>query len=72
MQNGSKLGHSKCQENGPEKSTWKMGNKVGILRYGLLQNPSQKGVDQRHHLHFMALSPIFRSVDKANIIAGCL
>jgi hypothetical protein len=28
MQNGSKLGHSKPQENGLEKSIWKMGNKV--------------------------------------------
>jgi hypothetical protein len=39
MQNGSKLGHLKY-ENGPEKSTWKMGNKVRevqshLNKYGL-------------------------------------
>jgi hypothetical protein len=28
MQNGSKLSHSKYQENGPQKITCKMGNKV--------------------------------------------
>jgi hypothetical protein len=52
MQIGSKLGHSKYQGNGPEKSTQKIGNKVCKLQshlkqYGLLQNPSQKEVDQR-------------------------
>jgi hypothetical protein len=32
MQNGSKLGHSKYQENGPHKRTGKMVNKFGKLR----------------------------------------
>jgi hypothetical protein len=32
MQNGSKLGHSKYQENGLEKSIRKMGNEVSKLR----------------------------------------
>jgi hypothetical protein len=31
MQNGSKLGHSNYQENGQEKSTSKVGNRVGKL-----------------------------------------
>jgi hypothetical protein len=31
MKNGSKQGHSKYQENGPERKTWNMGNEVGKL-----------------------------------------
>lgn len=31
MQNGSKLSHSKCQENSTEKSIPKIGNRVGKL-----------------------------------------
>jgi hypothetical protein len=38
MQNGRELDHSKYQENGPENSTWKMGNKVGKLRSHTLNN----------------------------------
>jgi hypothetical protein len=49
MQNGSKLGHSNYKEHGPEKDTWKMGNKVDELRSHTSSNmtyckiPLQKG-----------------------------
>jgi hypothetical protein len=75
MQNSTKLGHLKY-ENGPEKSTWKMAN-CGVTPLSIwpIAKPSQKGVDQRHHLQFAilgSLDPIFYTINKANIITDCL
>jgi hypothetical protein len=52
------------------KQSWETA-KSHIKQYGLLQNSSQKGVDERHAIH-APLSPVFYAIDKTNIIAECL
>jgi hypothetical protein len=41
-------------------------------QYGLLRNPSQKGVDERHHCNHGHLGPTFSPLDKDNITADHL
>jgi hypothetical protein len=78
MQNGSKLGHMKHQENVPEKSTWKMGNKIGKLRSHTSNNMaycrmlSKRGVPKASSAVHGPVGPIFCPNDKANIITDCL
>jgi hypothetical protein len=78
MQNSTKVGHTKYQENGLAKRTQKMRNEVDKLRSYTSHNVAYckshhkkmwtKGIICVHD----ALGPIFYPVDKANIIANCL
>jgi hypothetical protein len=80
IQNGSKLGQSMYQEDGPEKSTWKLGNKLGILMSHTSSNVAYCEIPHKKETlwtkdticNSWSLGPIFHPIDKANIITDYL
>jgi hypothetical protein len=78
VENGSRQGQSKYQENGLEKSTWKLENKVGELLSHTSSNvayceiPHKKGWTKTPSAIRGPLGPLFYPVNKPNMIADCL
>jgi hypothetical protein len=66
MENGSKLGHSKYLDSGPERSTWKVGVKVGKLQSNISSNMACCKISHG------PISLIFYPTDKVNTVADCL